>query len=50
MKTLVLFTSLTVLVLITLIVCIAFANGITYMRDRHPDYKGEDMFDDTPSK
>lgn len=28
----------------------AWVKGITHMMDEHPDYKGEDLFDEEPKK
>ncbi len=34
------------MLLITTIVVILWVNGIHYMEENHPDYKGEDLFDE----
>lgn len=34
----------TLMLLITTIVVILWVNGIDYMKENHPDYKGEDLF------
>lgn len=31
------------------IVAIAWVNGIDYMKNNYPDYKGEDLFDEEPT-
>lgn len=34
----------TLMLLVTTIVVILWVNGIDYMKENHPDYKGEDLF------
>jgi len=37
-------------VLLLVAISWTWVDGITYMRENHPDYKGEDLFDDNPPK
>ena len=34
------------MLLVTTIIVILWVNGIDYMKENHPDYKGEDLFDE----
>lgn len=36
--------------IIASIIAYFWVNGITRMMDEHPDYKGEDLFDEEPEK
>jgi hypothetical protein len=33
-----------IIALISLPICLLWVNGIDYMKENHPDYKGEDLF------
>jgi len=33
-----------IIVLLSLPICFLWVNGIDYMKENHPDYKGEDLF------
>jgi hypothetical protein len=35
-----------VFILISLAVALVWVDGIDFMKDNHPDYKGEDLFDE----
>lgn len=35
---------------IVMLVAIVWVNGIDYMHENHPDYKGEDLFDEEPKQ
>lgn len=39
-----------IIYLITLIIAILWVYGIDYMHKNHPDYKGEDLFDEDLTK
>jgi hypothetical protein len=36
--------------IITIVIAILWVRGIDYMKDNHPDYKGEDFFNEDDKK
>jgi hypothetical protein len=42
--------SIFVCVLVSVFIGIQWVNGIDYMHKNHPDYKGEDLFDEDLTK
>jgi hypothetical protein len=39
-----------VTLIITTVIAISWVRGIDYMKDNHPDYKGEDFFNEDDKK
>lgn len=50
LKNFIMVYTLITLFTIVLIVSILWVKGLTDMMEEHPDYKGEDLFDEKPSK
>jgi hypothetical protein len=38
--------SIVVILVITMCISVIWVNGINYMQENYPDYKGEDLFDE----
>ena len=39
-----------VILVITMCISVIWVNGINYMEEKYPDYKGEDLFDEDLAK
>jgi hypothetical protein len=42
--------SIGVILVITMCISVIWVNGINYMEEKYPDYKGEDLFDEDLAK